>query len=329
MSWKLRVCLVATLMIGAAGADTVFLKNGVEFDGVVTPVPENPDLFRVTAGKRSLTYRTSEIDRIEKNDKTGIETKEDILARWEERDRQLTEETGLTAEQRRLVRELMLELVTDNASRRLAVREKLVALQSEFDVFRYLAYEFPTESILIAPSLLEVMVHVDAGRAVEVLLQAAQSNFAGTRAMALELLGRLGQSAHKDLIAQGLADHKQEVQLAAIYALASLNVREATPALIGLLAHLDLRVSNASKEALRALWADSLPDPRPSTVDEWTAFWNSREKSGTPIVLSDLEPLTDPAAEIESNIDMNHGTPPPVEVAESAEDAASVVVEGS
>jgi hypothetical protein len=122
------------------------------------------------------------------------------------------------------------------------------------------------------------------------------------------------------------------VQIGAIYALAKLGVREATPALIDLLPHLDLRVSNASKEALQALWADALPDPRPSTVDEWKAFWNSREKSGTPIELAALESLTDPTEEIVSSIDTNHRVSSADEVAEStapAEEAESLVIEGS
>ena len=310
--WHLAM-LAAALMATAAGADTVYLKNGVEFDGVVTPVPEDPELFRVTAGERSLVYRASEIDRVERNDKTGKRSNEEIMARWEERNRQLTEETGLTAEQRRLVRGLMFELKTDNASKRLAVRDKLVALQSEFDVYKYLAAQLPGVSTLIAPNLLEALAYMDSSRAPELLQEAAVNNYYGTRSMAIDLLGRLGQSGSKELIARGLVDHKQEVQISAVYALAAMSAREATPAFIALLPNPDMRVANASREALQALWANLLPDPKPSSVDEWTAFWNAQEKSGTSIELAALQSLSNPEEEIVTSIDSNHGAPPATE----------------
>ncbi len=148
------VMLAVALMSGTAGADTVYLKNGVEFDGVVTPVPDNPGIFKVTAGERSLTYRAEEIDRVEKNEKTGKLSKEEILASWEEQNRVLTEETGLTSEQRSLVMGLMFELKTDNVSKRVAVREKLIGLRKEFDAYSFLANQLPGVSILIAPNLL-------------------------------------------------------------------------------------------------------------------------------------------------------------------------------
>lgn len=304
--WQHAV-LAAALVAATAGADTVYLKNGVEFDGVVTPVPDNPELFKVTAGERSLIYRAEEIDRVEKNEKTGKLSKEEILARWEEQNRLLTEETGLTAEQRSLVMGLMFELKTDNVSKRVAVREKLTGLQKEFDAYSFLSNQLPGVSILIAPNLLEALAYMDSSRALELLQGAAQNNYFGTRVMAIELLGRLGHTGSKDLIVRGLADHKQEVQISAIYVLAGMGAREVTPALISLLPSPDERVANASREALQALWANLLPDPKPGSVDEWTAFWNAQEKTGTPVQLADLVALSNPDEEIVSSIDTNHG----------------------
>lgn len=304
--WQ-HAMLAVALLAASAGADTVYLKNGVEFDGVVTPIPDNPDLVKVTAGDRSLTYRAEEIDRVEKNDKTGKVSKEEILARWEEQNRLLTEETGLTAEQRSLVMGLMFELKTDNVSKRVAVREKLIGLQKEFDAYSFLAKQLPGVSILIAPNLLEALAYMDSSRALELLQGAALNNYFGTRVMAIELLGRLGHAGSKDLIVRGLADHKQEVQISAVYVLAGMGAREVTPALISLLPSPDERVSNASREALQALWANALTDPKPGTVDEWTAFWNAQEKSGTPVQLADLASLSNPDEEIVSSIDSNHG----------------------
>lgn len=305
LRWQ-QAALAVALMAVSASADTVYLKNGVEFDGVVTPVPENADLFKVTAGERTLTYRAEEIDRVEKNEKTGKLSEAEILARWEAQNKQLTEETGLNADQRNLVLGLMYELKTDNVARRVSIREQLVGLQKEFDAYKFLASQLPGVSILIAPNLLEALAYMDASRASELVQGALESNYSGTRAMAIELLGRLGQSGSAALVARGLVDHKQEVQIAAVYVLAGFGAREATPALIALLASPDERVANASREALQALWANQLVDPKPSSVDEWKSFWGAQEKSGTPIELADLKALSNPEEEITTSIDSNH-----------------------
>lgn len=305
MKRVLVLLLLATAPVGVA--DTVYLKNGVQFDGVVTPVPENSNLFKVTAGERSLIYRAEEIDRIEKNERTGKISKEEILARWQESDKKLTEETGLTADQRRLVEGLMFELKTDNVAKRMSVREQIIALQKEFDAYKYLAAQLPGASTLIAPYLLETLAYMDGPRTVPLLEEAALHNYAGMRSMAIEVLGRVGVSASKPLIARGLVDHMQEVQISAAYNLAKLGAREATPALIELLANPDQRVSNASREALRALWNGLLPDPAPASVSEWKAFWGGQEKPGGVIELAALESLSDPKAEITTSIDTNHG----------------------
>lgn len=303
--WQLTV-FAAALMGATAGADTVYLKNGVEFDGVVTPVTENAELFRVTAGDRTLTYRAEEIDRVEKNEKTGKLSEADILARWEAQNKQLTEETGLNADQRNLLLGLMYELKTDNVARRMSIREQLTGLQKEFDAYKFLAAQLPGVSILIAPNLLECLAYMDASRASELVQSALQNNYFGTRAIAIELLGRLGHSDSTALVARGLVDHKQEVQIAAIFVLAGFGAREATPALITLLASPDERVANASREALQALWANQLVEPKPSSVDEWKGFWGAQEKSGTPIELEGLQALSDPEEEITTSIDSNH-----------------------
>lgn len=300
------VPVVGMLAALGAPADTVYLNNGVRFDGVVTEVPDQEGIFKVTAGDRTLMYRASEIRKIEKNERTGHLDKQALLARWEEKNKQLTEETGLSAEQRSLVRSLMFQLKTENVSERLAIREKLVNLQAEADVYGYLATLYPELSILLAPNVLEVLYYLDPIRASEVLKESAQSTYFGTRAVALELLGRLKDKDSIDLIVRGLVDHRQPVQMAAVKVLAQLGVKEATPALISLLSHADQRVSNRARDALQVLWADKLGDPKPGSVDEWTSFWNAQAPSGTPIQMAKLEPLIAPEDEFESSIDGNH-----------------------
>lgn len=299
--------LIAGVVIAApAIGDTVYLKNGVQFDGVVTPVPDQPGLYQVAAGERSLIYRESEIDKIEKNERTGRLDREALLARWQEKSEQLNQETGLTTEQRRMVRGLMFELKSDSIPQRLAVREKLIGLQAQFDVYGYLVTLYPELSNLLAPNVLEALFYLDPIRCTKLLQESATSNYFGKRAMALELIGRANDRNSIELVVRGLADHKHEVKIAAAYVLAALGVREATPALIEILTHPDQRVANACREALLALWAESLGDTRPGTVDEWKAFWSQQSTTGTPVVLANLEPLSLPENEFTQSIDGNH-----------------------
>ena len=88
------IMALALLVVGGASADTIHLKNGVRVDGTVTPVQGQDGIYRVKAGERVLMYRESEIDRVEKNNKTGKLDTDELLRRWEERNTKLTEETG-------------------------------------------------------------------------------------------------------------------------------------------------------------------------------------------------------------------------------------------
>ncbi len=306
MDSKIVVAIaLALLTLISVHADTVYLKNGVRFDGTVTPVPDQQGLYKVKAGNRQLFYRETEIDRVEKNDRTGHLDRKALLARWEERNKKLTEETGLTAEQRRLVRGLMFELKTEDASKRMAVRDQLKALQVEFDAWGYIASLYAELSPLLAPNVLRVLTQVDSKRSLPLLQESAQSNYFGTRAIAIEMLGRLGHKESTPIIARGLADFSQPVQISAAYALASMGVRRSTPALIGLLSHADLRVSGASRESLAALWEEKLGEKRLTSVSEWEAFWKNQTPEGTPIQLGQLEPLTLEEDELKQTIDSN------------------------
>ena len=135
----------AVLCVAAlAAADTVYLNNGVRFDGV-------------EAGERTLVYRPSEIARIEENDKTGGFDREAARARWERRDAELTALTGLTAEERETVEALMYRLQRSDPAERKSVRDKLVKLQEEMPVFKFLAWRMPGVSHRLSPWVLEAM----------------------------------------------------------------------------------------------------------------------------------------------------------------------------
>tara|TARA_R110001592_G_scaffold117322_3_gene319258 strand:+ start:410 stop:1333 length:924 start_codon:yes stop_codon:yes gene_type:complete len=307
MAYKYGLVLACALAaMVPAQADTIYLKNGVRFDGVATPVPDQEGIFKVSAGDRQLIYRDSEIDRIEKNQRTGHLDKQALVARWEERNKKLTEETGLTADQRRLVRGLVFELKSEDGSVFISVKDKLQALQSEFDVYGYLLTIYPELSPLLSPNVLRVMAYLDPARSVPLLQEGAEKNYFPVRVISIEMLGRLRHQDSVPILARGLVDFSYPVQISAAYALASMGVRQATPALISLLTSADLRVTNASRESLNVLWAEQLGDKKPISVTEWTEFYSAQTNPGAPIQLAELAPLSSEEDEIKQTIDSNH-----------------------
>lgn len=292
--WGLAVVLAAT---GIAGADTIRLKNNVCFDGVVTERPDGT--LVIHAGQRTLVYQKAQIKSIEKNARTGEFDKEQAMARWAQRDAELTGVTGLTAIERGQVKALMFKLKGDPAHRK-AARDKLVTLQQEMDVFRYLAYELPRLSHRVSPWVLEAMFYVDATRIMSYLRTNTQHEHYGTRAKAIELLGKLRDYDSVYLIVRGLADHANEVRVAAAYSLANIRAKIATPALIECLKDADLRVASASRQALLALWREEIGEEKLRSVEEFEAFWTSQAGSvGKAITLGQLLPHVSPEEEFE------------------------------
>jgi len=71
--------------------------------------------------------------------------------------------------------------------------------------------------------------------------------------------------------------------------------------LIDALKHPDMRVANSSRESLQSLWKSELPESKPRTVDEWTAFWGNHT-AGLPAAIAPegLEPLIPPEQEFQN-----------------------------
>jgi hypothetical protein len=290
------ILAAALVVTGLAGADTLYLKNGVQVEGKVITTPEG--LLKLQVGNRSVFYRPDEVERIEENDRTGVLDREAAIAQWRVRDEELTHETGLNAEQRDRVKTLMYQLQREDE--RPAAQRELVALQKEMDVFRYLEYRFPGLSDRLSPWGLETMAYIDAKRALPTLRDALEKNIYLTRAKAMEILGKIGDRESAVAIARGLVDHAPEVQYTAAYALAELKARQATPALIELFDEADRRVRNAAQEALQAMWADKTGNETYNTREQWEALWQTQSATvGDAILLASLRPLVLPEEEFQ------------------------------
>lgn len=289
-------CIVAGT--GAAAADTVWLHTGVKFDGVVTERPDGS--YQVRAGERLMVFRKDEIAQVERNDRTGALDLDAVRARWAERDAELTAKTGLNAEQRRMVEAALWDLQNDEDGTRIRARNDLLRMHGQFDVFKYLAFQFPQVSHRLSPHVLETLVLLDAGRGRGVAREAITHVYQGTRAMAIELLARLNDTEYAPEIARGLVDHSLDVRIAAAYTLGALGAKAATPVLIGSLTHPDLRVNNAARDALNTLWRAETGGERLVTPDEWEKVWSANAaRVGTRLASADLKPLIDPELEFQ------------------------------
>lgn len=277
-------------LCGVASADTLYLTSGATVDGRVTS--KGDGLYEVKIGEDIVVfYRADEVERMEENNRTGIPDPAEEEARWAKLEAELEQKTGLTAEQRQEVEPLLAELTREGGDR-IEARKRLVALQEKFDVYKYLDFMLTEATPLLSMALLDAMYAINTPKTIEVLPQYLEHAYAGLRQQAISLLARAGATGSVPAIARGLADHELEVKIEAAYALGSLNARNATPALIELLAHPDLRVSNASRDALHLLWKNEVGEKRLATVDEWKEVWaKSEDARGDSIQLAKLQPL--------------------------------------
>jgi len=297
-SMKFQGLLCATLIgfSAAAWADTIHLNTGVSVDGIVTERPDG--LYELRVGERTVIYRPSEVRSIERNERTGIMDREEAKARWDAMRKELEEKTGLNVEQRNRVDAILSELRRDGAAR-VRAREQLVDLSTEINVHQYLTTLLGESTPTLMPWLLEALVIIEPRQTLPILRDHLDHPHYGVRLKVIELLADAGDAASTPQIARGLADDKLEVRIATAYSLARLQARETTPALIESMKHADLRMSNASRDALHAMWQSELDGERKTTVDEWTAFFRSHSsKVNGPIQLAALKPLVLPEYEL-------------------------------
>ncbi|MBI2435618.1 MAG: HEAT repeat domain-containing protein [Candidatus Hydrogenedentes bacterium] len=291
---RIWVSLLLVLSCLVAAGDTLTLTTGVEVKGKVKQLPDGN--YEVKVGDHTLIYQKVEIQTIVPNERDGSLNLEEIKAQEAAIQAELTQKTGLTTEQRRLVLDLVYKLKNPQSENYASARDRLVALQKEFNVFGFLMYMLPEFSHHLTPAVLEVLVRINPDQARKTLRSGLTNPYFGTRAKAIELLGNIHDSDSVAEVARGLADAMDEVKIQAAYALANLGARDTTPALIALLSNVDQRVANASKKALEALWAGQFPEKAPLTVEEWQKFWSTQSAQVGGIELASLQPLV-PAAE--------------------------------
>lgn len=289
----LGVIIISLLIELEIYPDTFYLKNGIVFDGQVVK-EDSSGVLTIKVGSNILNYRKDEIEKIEKNDRTGEVKIEDYLKEWEEKDKYLTQVTGLNKDQRAQVESILGRLQWGEEIERAGAKNSLIEISEKINIYPYLLYYLPSLSPTVVPHLLDVMIKINKDKTVEILREKLFDSAPTIRAKAIELLAGIRDLESKETIVRGLVDPDIDVCITAIQAVAYLGLKEITPVLIVNLNHPDLRIVNMSKEALNHIWKKELGEKRVESIEEWKSFWESHKNQvSNPIYKDNLTPLVD------------------------------------
>lgn len=287
--YGLLVALAAVLAL-PGGADTIHLLNGTNIDGVVTRT-ENGRVF-VSIGEQSLSFAQDEIANVEKNDKTGVISHEQLAAAAQRFEAELDQSSGVSSELRNKAAETLPKLASPDSEESDAARLTFLDMAKSGDVFGYFEWALPTMLPYYIPAVLALMSELNPEAALPYIRSQCAGIHPPCRAGAIRLLCQLQDKESLALIARGLVDEDFKVRLAACYGLRSLNDKRVTPALIQILANADPGLQNTAQETLAALWPAPSPDKAIEGVDAWRALWAQQAPSiPAPITLDALEPL--------------------------------------
>lgn len=273
-----------------AAADTVHLKNGITVDGTVVKINDN--CMAVKSGNGQIIYQNDEIDRVEENDKKGALDLAKVNPLALRIEQEMEKSTGLTAAQRERVISIIDRFAREDSNERNQAIKELIALQQQFDVYRFLRESRQSYGARVFPGVLEVMLAINKAETKPIIYENLEDKTPVNRAAALELLGKHRELASVEMVGRGILDADPEVQLAAIHALAEIGDARATPALIETLSNTNPRIRNAGNTALRRIWDTPQTPAKFETEDEWKKLWSEASaRVSKPIELASLQPL--------------------------------------
>ncbi|GMV93348.1 MAG: hypothetical protein AMXMBFR82_31260 [Candidatus Hydrogenedentota bacterium] len=289
--FSLSLALVTGIAFAvAASADTVYFPDGTTVDGVVTEV--NANCIAIESGGGRMLVQTNRIARVEKNDKTGTLNVSKTSPWTVKIEKEMREKTGMTQEQREEIVRIIDRLAAEDNNERALSIKRLVALQQEVDVFKFLVNTMSSYGARTKPGVLEVLMAINRDDAIPVVRSCATDQVPSNRAAALKIMGEAKDVASLETIARGMVDIDESVRVAAAAALAATGSKRATPLLIDGLDNLDKRVVNACMMALTSLWSTEESPVKFDAPEGWKSFWAERETSvAEPIRIAQLEPL--------------------------------------
>ncbi len=275
-------------------SDTFTLKNGITFDGKV--VEESSDgVYTIKVGERILKYLKEEILTVEKNNKTGEINIDEARKEWEEKDKLLTEKTGLNKDQRAQIEAFINKIQWGEEFDRVSAKNELLELQKSMNIFSYLEYYLPSYAPTTTPHILEILFKIDKNRTIKILREKIMDSAPTVRGKAIELLAVAKDVESYNLIIRGLVDPDLDVCIITNYAIAHIGLKSVTPVLLENLNNPEPRIVNSSKEALNNLWKTELNGKKLDSIEEWKSFWeqHKNEVKDSIIYKKDIEPLID------------------------------------
>lgn len=289
MKWPTYTSFVLLFfaVMGPATADTVHLQSGVSLDGKLEEINEHAVALVTPNGR--MVFQRNTIERIEENDRQGNADAASPTPMAKLHEERLYRITGLNAEQRALVRQLIEPLRLADSPRRKAAIEALVAYGAENPIYDFIEHQLKFMSQRFAPDLLTVLVALDEERALPLVRARVEDVFTQVRERAIELLVQTEGKGAVRLIARGAIDYHADVRIRALSALGKLDARRATPVLLHGLNSGDRRIANAARRALEDIW-----NAEHEEETEWSSFWESRRDSLTnPLQPEELDPLVE------------------------------------
>jgi hypothetical protein len=291
----LMVFAVVSLSGAWAFADTVLMKDNQTYDGKV--ISNSGGLIRMQAGDHEVVLPAADVANVEINEKRGKTANyEEIERLAAERDRELTEKTGLDAQKRAAVDEMLQYFFSGDEAATQSSKRMLLEMAKKDSPYRYLQMRLPEIVHTKVAPLLEVMFRMNPGDMRETLRQYAVSTSETARAESLRCLLTLKDKSTLELMKRGMADEDPGVRIAAAQGVEALGARVATPVLLKALKGADLRVQNASREALSSLWTEPGQPPLNFLKNSgWEEFWKSKA-AGVPGAWNPdtIEPLVPP-----------------------------------
>lgn len=294
-----RVLLLSLILVSASAmADTIHMKSGVRIEGKVLRTEGGRVV--VQTGPRVVRLREDEIALIEENEKDGSFDREAAKRAAAARDKELTEQYGLTGEERQWIMNQIAALTNPDPVKRGEAWRALVAKAGEKDIFAFLRDTATSSLPWAVPSLLQIMAEIDPGRTRLVARILVTNPEEHARAAAVEILGLTADTDSLVLMMRGMLDHTAVVKMGACTALAAIKAKEATPLLILRLNDADLRVEKYAREALAVIWNISQEDATAKTKADWESFWLEQSPAVLVTVdLESLEPLVPPGTRFE------------------------------
>jgi len=275
-------------------SDTFTLKNGITFDGKI--VDESSDgIYTIQVGEKIFKYTKDEVANIQKNDKTGEINLDEAKKEWEQKDKLLTEKTGLNKDQRAQVEALISRIQWGEEIDRVTAKNGLLELQKTMDIFPYLEYYLPSYSPTTTPHILEILFKINKDKTIKILREKIFDSAPTVREKSIELLSIAKDMESYNLIIRGLVDPDINVCITTNYAIAHIGLKSVTPVLIENLNHPEPRIVNSSKETLNNLWKIELNGKKLNSIEEWKTFWeeHKNEVKDSIIYRKEIEPLVE------------------------------------